>query len=108
MLEKALFFLPCLYIFWLCKIFEVSNMEAISPLTAILTREQVGRVVEKIEPAPWITVHSVLMKQQVHPSHDAATLELAVLALARIMCAYIHSQNGSAILAQARFSAKRN
>ena len=28
-------------------------------------------------------------------------LELAVLALARIMCAYIHSQNGSAILAQA-------
>ena len=35
-------------------------------------------------------------------------LELAVLALARIMCAYIHSQNGSAILAQARFSAKRN
>ena len=31
-------------------------------------------------------------------------LELAVLALARIMCAYIHSQNGSAILAQARFS----
>ena len=74
MLEKALFFLPCLYIFWLCKIFEVSNMEAISPLTAILTREQVGRVVEKIEPAPWITVRSVLMKQQVHPSHDAATL----------------------------------
>ncbi len=35
-------------------------------------------------------------------------LELAVLALARIMCAYIHSQNGSAILAQAWFSAKRN
>ena len=31
-------------------------------------------------------------------------LELAVLALARIMCAYIHSQNGFAILAQARFS----
>ena len=28
-------------------------------------------------------------------------LELAVLALARIMCAYFHSQNGSAILAQA-------
>ena len=35
------------------------------------------------------------------------SLELAVLAFARIMCAYIHSQNGSAILAQARFSAKR-
>ena len=28
------------------------------------------------------------------------TLELAVLALARIMCANIHSQNGTAILAQ--------
>ena len=27
-------------------------------------------------------------------------LELAVLALARIMCANIHSQNGTAILAQ--------
>ena len=34
------------------------------------------------------------LKQRFH-------LELAVLALARIMCAYIHSQNGSAILAQA-------
>ena len=33
--------------------------------------------------------------------HYHNNLELAVLALARIMCAYIHSQNGSAILAQA-------
>ena len=55
-LEKALalFFWPCLYIFWLCKIFEVSFMEALTPLTAILTREQVGRA-EKIELAPWIS-----------------------------------------------------
>ena len=30
----------------------------------------------------------------------ADILELAVLALARIMCADIHSQNGTAILAQ--------
>ena len=34
-------------------------------------------------------------------SQKMVFLELAVLALARIMCAYIHSQNGSAILAQA-------
>ena len=33
--------------------------------------------------------------------------ELAVLALARIMCAYIHSQNGPAILAQAWFSTEK-
>ena len=31
---------------------------------------------------------------------DEINLELAVLALARIMCADIHSQNGTAILAQ--------
>ena len=34
------------------------------------------------------------------------TLELAVLALARIMCANIHSQNGTAILAQELLSRK--
>ena len=33
-------------------------------------------------------------------------LELAVLALARIMCANIHSQNGTAILAQELLSRK--
>ena len=36
----------------------------------------------------------------------ADTLELAVLALARIMCANIHSQNGTAILAQELLSRK--
>ena len=36
-----------------------------------------------------------------HVGDHGSNLELAVLALARIMCAYIHSQNGSAILAQA-------
>ena len=36
----------------------------------------------------------------------AQNLELAVLALARIMCANIHSQNGTAILAQELLSRK--
>ena len=38
---------------------------------------------------------------------DNDNWELAVLALARIMCAYIHSQNGPAILAQAWFSTEK-
>ena len=38
--------------------------------------------------------------------HIQINLELAVLALARIMCANIHSQNGTAILAQELLSRK--
>ena len=38
--------------------------------------------------------------------HPKKSLELAVLALARIMCANIHSQNGTAILAQELLSRK--
>ena len=37
---------------------------------------------------------------------ETLNLELAVLALARIMCANIHSQNGTAILAQELLSRK--
>jgi len=38
--------------------------------------------------------------------NTSKNLELAVLALARIMCANIHSQNGTAILAQELLSRK--
>ena len=41
-----------------------------------------------------------------HMKHMYIVLELAVLALARIMCANIHSQNGTAILAQELLSRK--
>ena len=40
--------------FGFAKSLKSPKMEALTPLTAILTREQVGRA-EKIEPAPWIS-----------------------------------------------------
>ena len=51
-------------------------------------------------------IHTNIMYIVHTQQYSTHNLELAVLALARIMCANIHSQNGTAILAQELLSRK--
>ena len=53
-----------------------------------------------------LSLHKYLHYNLICLSKSMYFLELAVLALARIMCANIHSQNGTAILAQELLSRK--